>query len=238
DIAITVERPLKRVRVFKLPEMEAIDGGGLPVFEDEPDSLWQLPMGVGLYKHPRTAEIFVVLSRKSGPTNGEYLWQYQLTPTDSNLVALELLRKFGKFSGGEGEIEAILVDDAMGYIYYSDELAGIRKYYADPALGNEELALFGQEDFAEDREGIALWPTSDTSGYIIVSNQQANSFNIYDRNPEGHQHQLIKEWQLSTIETDGCDLIAQPLGAKFPRGVFVAMSEDTTFHFYALEDLP
>lgn len=116
-------------------------------------------------------------------------------------------------------------------------IKSIRKYYADPEMGNDELALFGQEDFTEDREGIALWPTGDSTGYIIVSNQQDMSFNIYDRNPEQQQHSLLGNRRLSTVETDGCELLTKPLGPDFPNGLFVAMSEDTTFHYYTL-DLP
>lgn len=237
DIAVTVERPLGLVRIFSLPDMQPLDGGGLPVFEMETDSLMRLPMGVALYQQPGTSETHLILSRKQGPTDGNYLAQYAILPADSNQLRLELLRQFGQFSGGESEIEAIMVDDALGYIYYADEMKGIRKYYADPKKGKEELALFGTTGFEEDREGIALWPVSDTSGYLIVSNQQDLSFNVYGRNPAGHQHELLTNWKLSTVETDGCELLARPLGERFPEGVFVAMSEDTTFHYYDLRDL-
>ena len=237
DIAVTVERPLGHVRIFSCPDMQPLDGGGLPVFEMETDSLLRRPMGVALYKHPGTAEVHLIVSRKQGPTDGSYLAQYAILPADSNRFRLELVRQFGAFSGGESEIEAIMVDDALGYVYYSDEMKGIRKYHADPAKGNDELALFGTNDFKEDREGIALWPTSDTDGYIVISDQQDLSFNVYPRNPEGHTHQLLTNWKLSTVETDGCEILAKPLNSTFPQGVMVAMSEDTTFHYYDLQQL-
>ena len=236
DLAITVERPKGLIRVFNVPDMQPLDNGGIPAFATETDTSLQRPMGVAIYKRPRDNQFFLILSRKQGPTDGNYLWQYAILP-DSAGVRLEQVRAFGQFSGGESEIEAIMVDDALGYVYYSDELKGIRKYYADPEQGNEELALFGLDDFKEDREGISLWPTSDREGYIIVSNQQDNSFNIYPRNPDNHQHELITKWHLSTIESDGNELLARPLGPQFPNGVFVAMSEDTTFHYYALDSL-
>lgn len=237
DIAVTVERPLGLVRIFSMPELQPLDGGGIPVFEMESDSIMRLPMGVALYKKPGTNEIHLIVSRKQGPTDGNYLAQYAIVPAGSNQLKLELLRQFGQFSGGESEIEAIMVDDVLGFVYYSDEMKGIRKYYADPSLGKEELALFGTEDFEEDREGIALWPTSDSAGYIVVSNQQGLSFNVYPRNPENHAHQLLTNWRLLTVETDGCELLAKPLGPDFPEGVFIAMSEDTTFHYYDLRKL-
>lgn len=237
DIAVTVERPLGLIRIFSVPDFQPLDGGGIPAFATETDTAWQRPMGVALYKRPSDGQISLILSRKQGPTNGNYLWQYNIMAGDSVPVHLEPVRQFGNFSGGLSEIEALMVDDELGYLYYSDELAGIRKYHADPAQGNEELALFGEDDFAEDREGIALWPRSDGSGYIVVSNQQDSSFNVYPRNPTQHQHQLITNWRLSTIETDGCEILAKPLGQQFPAGLFVAMSEDSTFHYYDLRDL-
>lgn len=236
DLAITVERPKGLIRIFSVPAMQPLDGGGIPAFATETDTALQRPMGVAIYKRAADNQFFLMLSRKQGPTDGNYLWQYAIRP-DSNGVRLEQVRAFGQFSGGESEIEAIMVDDALGYVYYSDELKGIRKYYADPEKGNEELALFGEDDFKEDREGISLWPTGDSTGYIIVSNQQDNSFNVYPRHPANHQHELITRWYLSTVESDGNELLARPLGEQFPNGVFVAMSEDTTFHYYALDSL-
>ena len=41
------------------------------------------------------------------------------------------MRRFGTFSG-LGEIEAVAVDDALGYVYYADEGTGIHKWHADP----------------------------------------------------------------------------------------------------------
>ena len=235
DIAVVSERAKNQVRIFQAPEMKPLDGGGIPVFEGESKND-RRPMGVGMYKRPVDQKIFLVLSRKTGPTDGTYLWQYELVP-DSNHITLKLVRKFGQFSGGESEIEAILVDDALGFIYYGDEGIGVRKYYADPEKGNEELAVFGQTDFREDREGMALYPLGKDDGYIVVSDQQAARFNLYPRKPENHEHILAGRWYLSTRETDGCDLLSAPLPSPFGTGIFIAMSDDKTFQYYSLDSL-
>jgi hypothetical protein len=77
------------------------------------------------------------------------LWQYRLEDDGQGRVRARKVRAFEAWSGG-GEIEAIAVDDALGYVYYADEAVGIRKYRADPdAPGAEvELALFGGTGFA------------------------------------------------------------------------------------------
>lgn len=237
DIAVTGERPLGRLRAFALPDMTPVDGGGWPVFETEKDSTLRRPMGVAMYRNTDSGKTYVIVSRKSGPTDGTYLWQYEIVPGDSVPLKLDLVRKFGAFSGGESEIEAIMVDDTLGYVYYSDEYDAVHKYHAAPGRGDSSVAVFGREGFAEDREGIALWPALDGRGKIVVSNQQDHNFYVYERNPDDHQHERIDTWHCSTEETDGCEILARPLGEQFPKGIFVAMSEGRVFHIYDLRDL-
>ncbi len=98
-------------------------------------------------------------------------WQY-LLHDDLGMVKATLVRKFGEFSGKK-EIEAIAVDDTLGYIYYSDEGVGVRKYYADLVKGNKQRALFATEGFTKDHEGISIYSEGNKTGYIIVSDQSA-----------------------------------------------------------------
>jgi len=237
DIAVFTERYAEAIRVVKVPEMELIDGGGIKVFSGESGPEYINPMGVALYKNPETGEIYAMVGRKNGPPDN-YLWQYALNAEDG-VVTGEKVRSFGQFSG-QNEIEAIAVDDALGYVYYSDEGFGVRKYYAHPDSSNQELALFGTEGFQEDHEGISIYYENEQEGYILVSDQQDNSFRIFSRtgtaeNP--HQHQFIKEIKLSTVESDGSDVTSVPIGDQFPKGLFVAMSDDGTFHYYQWQDI-
>jgi 3-phytase len=124
-------------------------------------------------------------------------------------------------------------------VYYSDEQFGIRKYYADPAKGNEELAVFGQGDFLEDNEGISIYKFDDGTGYILVSDQSANRFNIYAREGtknDKHLHQRITSIPVSTDQSDGSDVTSISLPG-FEGGLFVAMSTDKTFQFYRWIDI-
>ena len=154
DIAVVTERETNKLRFFSLPDLKPIDGGGLEVFIGEKD---RSPMGIALYINPSDHSIYAIVGRKSGPADG-YLWQYKLLD-DGGKVGLQLVRKFGNYSGKK-EIESIAVDNELGYVYYSDEQVGIRKYYADPQKGNQELTMFGQGEFKEDNEGIILYISS------------------------------------------------------------------------------
>jgi 3-phytase len=234
DIAVATERDLNTIRVFSLPAMKAIDGGGVEVFKNDTA---RSPMGVALYTRASDKAIFAIVSRKSGPAEG-YLEQYLLKDNGKGKVVGELVRKFGKYSGKK-EIESIAVDNELGYVYYSDEQVGIRKYYADPQKGNEELALFGQGQYKEDNEGISIYKFSDGTGYILVSDQAAGKFNVYAREGSGgksHEHPLIVSLQLSTEKSDGSDVTSVSLPG-YPGGLFVAMSEGGYFQFYSWKQL-
>ncbi len=238
DFAIATERPTSRLKVYRLPEMTPIDGGGIEVFAGQEPA--NRPMGVALYKRASDDAIFAIVSRKEG-ASGAYLWQYRLQDDGTGTVVAIKVREFGQWSGS-GEIEAIAVDDELGYVYYSDEGAGIHKYHADPDApeADVELALFGTNGFTEDREGISIYKMADGTGYILVSDQQANSFRIFAREGETenpHDHPLVKSVRVSTNESDGSDVTNAVLNANFPAGLFVAMSDDQTFQFYSWQDI-
>jgi 3-phytase len=161
------------------------------------------------------------------------------------------VREFGTFSDATsmddgvpelGEIESIAVDDELGYLYYSDELTGVRKYHADPDApeANVELALFATDGFADQREGISIYAVGDGTGYILVSDQQGNAFRIYTREGEPgdpHNHRFVKTVAVSTNESDGSEVTSTVLDPRFPSGLFVAMSDNRTFHYYSWDDI-
>lgn len=230
DILVFTERERQQIRVFSVPDMQPLDNGGFPVFEDEALLENRLPMGIGLYKSPVDSAIYAIVGRKTGPKTG-YLYQYVLQ-TDSIGLKPKLVRKFGSFSLKK-EIEAIAVDDQNGFVYYSDEGVCIKKYYAEPNMGDEEISCFGGDYFSEDIEGIAIATYADGDGYLVVSNQQKGEFNIFSR----QDNSFIKAVNLTTLGTDGCEVVTIPLNKHFPNGLFVAMNDEKNFYFYDLNKL-
>jgi 3-phytase len=238
DIAVVTERLTHNLRIFSLPNLKPIDGGGIPVFEGDTIAGYRDLMGIALYTSP-DSKIYAIVGRKTGPTEEGYLAQYLLEDNGAGIVKATLIRKFGKYSGNK-EIESIAVDNELGYIYYSDEGVGVRKYFANPAKGNNELALFATTGFTQDHEGISIYKINDGTGYILVSDQQANQFRVFSRegttkNP--HDHTLLKVINASTEESDGSDVTNVSLNDQFKSGLFVAMSTDKTFQFYRWEDI-
>lgn len=238
DIAVTTERYTHQLRMYSLPDMKSVDAGGIPVFAGETGTEYRDLMGIAMYTDPK-GQIYAIVGRKSGPNEGGYLWQYLLKDDGHGHVKGDLVRKFGSYSGKK-EIEAIAVDNELGFVYYCDEQFGVRKYYADPAKGNQQLALFGQGDFSVDNEGIAIYKTAGNTGYILVSDQGARQLKVYGRTGKDgapNQHPLLTTLKYAANQTDGIDVVSVPLNADFKHGLLVAMSDDKTFHFYRWEDL-
>jgi 3-phytase len=238
DVAVVAERYAHRLRIYRLPDMAPIDGGGIPVFEGERA---REVMGIALYTRPIDGALFAIVSRSDAfaPISG-YLHQYRLADNGTGQLQGMFTRAFGTWSGVK-EIEALVVDNELGYVYYSDETYGIRKYHADPLAedADEMLAEFGKADFMQDHEGISIYKRADNTGYLLVSDQQADQFNVYAR--EGapgtpHEHVLLARIKLATVESDGSEITSIALPG-FAGGLFVAMSTDKTFQFYAVEEM-
>ncbi len=236
DIAVATERNRQMLRVFSLPDMRAIDGGGIPVFDGD---LNRAPMGVALYRRPRDGAVFAFVGGKAGPTDGSYIWQYQLSADASGRVVGRKVRAFGAYSGRK-EIEAITVDDSLGFVYYSDEGVGVRQYYADPDSNGTQLALFATTGVSDDHEGLAIYATGANTGYLLLSDQGANRLHVYSR--EGTASDPFAHRRLAVIpvraqQTDGLDVTEHALGAAYPRGMLVMMSNRGAFHYYDWRDV-
>jgi 3-phytase len=237
DIAVATERLTHKLRIYSLPDMKPVDNGGLEMFVGDTGNGYRDLMGISMYK-TKEGKIYAIVGRKTGPS-GEYLGQYLLEDDGTGNVKATLVRKFGQYSGKK-EIESIAVDDALGYIYYSDEGVGVRQYFADAEKGNEELALFATKGFAEDHEGISIYELTANTGYILVSDQGANRFHIFTRegsaaNP--YDHKLLKVVKVSATQSDGSETVSVPLNDNFRHGLFIAMSNNRTFQLYRWEDI-
>jgi 3-phytase len=247
DIAVATERLQHRLRVFRI----APDGSGfsdvsaldqLAVFEDRSGEAAE-PMGIGLYRRPRDGALFAIVSPKNGPRDG-YLQQYRLADDGAGRVKATWVRTFGRWSG-INEIEAIAVDDALGYVYYADEGDGIHKYYADPdqAGAGRELAHFGRNGFLADREGVAIYERDATTGYIVCTDQLDGDSKYYVFRREGapvnpHDHsELLKVVSGGADATDGIEIASASLPG-FPHGLMVVMnSGPRNFLLYRWEDV-
>ncbi|MBI4907746.1 MAG: phytase [Acidobacteria bacterium] len=246
DIAVLTERLQRRLRVFAVTAdgvSEVSSGAGVPVFTGQAGDA-AAPMGIALYKRPGDGAVFAIVGRKTGPKRG-YLWQYRLEDDGAGRVTGTKVREFGVFSG-VGEIEAIAVDDELGYIYYADEGDGIHKWHADPDHqdAGRELAHFGRTGYKADREGIAIYTQPRGAGYILCTDQVAGDSRYFVYRREGgaggpHDHsEVLKVIRGGADSTDGLDATSAALGPAFPHGLLVAMnSGKRNFLVFRWEDV-
>lgn len=236
DIAVATERLARQLRIFRIDPAEGrlIDLGGVQILEGQEGEAGA-PMGIGLYRRNRDGAIFAIVAPKEGPRDG-YLWQYRLSDRGGGRVVAEFVRRFGKFSATtvreENEIEALVVDDALGYVYYADEADGIHKWHADPDApdAGRELAHFARTGFRGDREGVAIYALPDGTGYIVCTDQldEDSEYHVYPRdgssgNPHDHSRE-IAVLRGGADATDGLEISSSPLGPGLPNGVMIAMN--------------
>ena len=235
DIAVATERLKRQLRIFRIEPSDGrlVDLGGVPVLTGQKGESGA-PMGIALYRRPRDGAVFAIVSPKEGPRDG-YLWQYRLADGGGGPTAA-FVRRFGRFSATtlreENEIEAVAVDDALGYVYYADEADGIHKWHADPDHPDtaKELAHFGRSGYGGDREGIAIYALDDGSGYIVCTDQldENSEYHLYAREGEpGRPHDHTREIAVLAGEadaTDGLEVSSRPLGPGLANGIMVVMN--------------
>ncbi len=233
DIAVLTERLGRRLRAYAIAAngsgLRDISAGEMPILQGAAGDEGA-PMGIGLYRRPRDGAVFAIVAPKVGPRTN-YLWQYRLVDDGTGRIAATFVRRFGSFSG-LGEIEAIAVDDELGYVYYADEGTGIHKWHADPDAdgADRELALFATSGYQQDREGLGIYTLPDGRGYIVSVDQLPGEsvFHVYRREgepgrPHDHSRELL-QFKGGADGTDGLDVSSGNLGPEFSDGAVVAMN--------------
>lgn len=244
DLAAVAEAGTALIRIFSIDrntgQMTDI-GGFTDVFKDRTgDSA--VPVGVALYRRASDNAGFVVVSPRSGPMTN-YLYQYRLDYA-AGKINLTYIRQFGEFSTittpGDADVKGILVDDAAGYVYYTDKSFGIRKYLADPDApnANAELAVFGQAEFSGDRNGLALYAKDDGTGYLLSVDQNPSQSRVLLWRREGapgnpNSQALVSTLNLNADFIDGIAVTSTPLGDKYPGGLLaVSNRSGKNFLYY------
>ncbi len=224
DLVVATERMKRRLAIYAIDPATgklADVAGQTGVFPSETGER-QAPMGVSLYRRASDGAVFAIVSPKEGPQSG-YLGQFRLEDDGTGKVKATEVRRFGAFSG-QGEIEALAVDDELGVVYAADEGFGIRKYAADPDAkdAGREIASFGHELYQGDREGMSVYKTGPNTGYLVSSNQlEGNSeYLIYSRQAP---HNLLGRIRLGADSTDGLEAVSTPLPG-FPKGLLIVMN--------------
>ncbi len=181
--------------------------------------------GIGLYRNPASGETSVIANFKTGDI---VQWVVGGTPEK---LELTLARQFKV----ETQPEGVVADDALGLLYVGEEDGGVWRYQADPKAPADgvQVDLVGSRCLpADDVEGLGIYASGETSGYLVVSAQGMNRFVLYPRQPDAEGRQTcIGSFHIGTGatdpvgETDGIEVVSSGLGEKFPRGLMVVQDD-------------
>ncbi|MAR66004.1 MAG: 3-phytase [Crocinitomicaceae bacterium] len=124
------------------------------------------------------------------------------------------------------ESEGCVVDDQNEIVFISREGSdGILK-----AFNAEDLSLIKKIDDREgfiddDPEGIAIYETSATEGYLLLSSQGDGTVNVYDRNYpfeyQGSFRVAFNKGIDGASDTDGIEVTSKKIGKDYPRGLLI-----------------
>jgi 3-phytase len=242
DIAVATDRNNDKLAVFKINPHPSTNGEYLEnitetslstLFQEQPFEPPYSPSersayGLALYRSPETGDSYVFVNRRE---TGD-VTQLKLIDTGNDTVGFEPVRYFTVPTIGrrDPQLEGMVVDQELGYLYIGQENVGIWKYQAEPetpTYGNliDLVKDLGGSHLVDDVEGLTIYYGKDGTGYLLASSQGDNTFAVYTR--EG-DNDFIGRFAVgasgaidSVQESDGADVVNVPLGPNFPYGLFV-----------------
>ena len=180
------------------------------------------PYGQCMYKSPTSGEIYVYINDTDGLVR-----QWVLQDNGNGKIGMNKVREFNVGSQTEG----CVADDETGDLYVGEENVGIWKYAAEPDGGDARTMVDSVDEagnLTADVEGLAIYYGENGGGYLVASNQGADSYALYER---AGDNEFIGIFHVigddatgidGISETDGLDVNSAYLGPDFPQGVFVA----------------
>lgn len=167
--------------------------------------------GGGLYRSPKDRRLYFIKTFKDEGV----VEQVELYDGGDGTVQGELVRRWKI-----GQCEGVAAHDASGRLFVGEEKLGIWALGGepeDPAPGNL-AARVGEHGLVDDVEGLAVLPLSASEGYLLASNQGADTFHVYRF---GDGFEFVGAFAIEgAVHTDGIDVTGAALGRRFPHGLF------------------
>lgn len=162
---------------------------------------------------------YLFMNGKNGRMN-----QYEL-----KIVADSVELKLRRSVLFDDQTEGMVVDEQTGIVYVGEENTGIWKLPIQPTAKSQKQLITSStvdNSFIKfDIEGLSLMRYAGKT-YLFASSQGNFSYAIFNLSEDDNYVTSFKIVDLPTIdgveETDGIDMCTDSLGARFPRGIFVA----------------
>jgi 3-phytase len=192
------------------------------------------PYGSCLYQNRDDNKLYLFVTSKQG-----IIEQYEISDNGNSMVIAELIRTLKLDHGPDNVVEACVADDDLGYLYVAQEnMCNIWRYNAKPDADQNHILINNAKISEGDNvEGLAIYPTSKTDGYLIASIQKSWKYKVYTRK---YPNKLIGTFELQTAEGNGIieshdciEVTGVGLGNLFPNGLFVTQNANNPdgFHY-------
>ncbi|MDQ8193984.1 phytase [Coraliomargarita sp. SDUM461004] len=239
NLMLVVERDNQRVQVLSIPDMKPLTSFGEDVL-GKPYGLYvrkrnHMEYDVYVTDNYETPEGEVPADAELGRRVQRFLLEVEGDSAEGEWVAA-----FGDTSG-EGRlyvVESIHGDPAHQRLLVADELEDSNKGRVVKIYdlnGHYTGQNIGQGIFEAQVEGIALYETSDTSGYWIVTDQSktSNRFHLFDRVSLDYLGGFEGAY---TLNTDGVWATTK-VGDRYPMGLFYACENDRAVSAFDFADI-
>lgn len=129
----------------------------------------------------------------------------------------------------DSQLEGCVFDDALQTLYVGEEARGIwRVDIGDGAWSAPVMVdqVDGDSGITADVEGLALFVGDAGRGWLVASSQGNHSYAVYERE---RPNRFVGRFAIAdgavidaAQETDGIEVVSQPLGQAFPEGLMIA----------------
>ncbi|MCB0762249.1 MAG: phytase [Flavobacteriales bacterium] len=179
--------------------------------------------GFTMYSDLCNNEFYSFLSRRT--THGK-CYQYRMINTPEGLIDIELVRTLEDLPT---RTEGMVADPVLNYFYVCEESVGIWKYGARPEDGQDRVLMDSTSGpyLTSLLEGLCIYYTGDSTGYLMVSSQGASDFQVYRREGDNEYlgtFEFVDNDELGVdgvYHADGIDVLNMPMGNLYPNGVFI-----------------
>lgn len=190
----------------------------------------QTAYGLATYTSPSSGKSYVFVSQREG----DQVAQLELVEDGEGKIKAELVRTLTVPipEGGEledAQVEGMVADRELGYLYVGQENFGIWKFSAEPD-GSTTGELIEQvkpegSNLEADVEGLTIYYGNNGTGYLLASSQGDNTFAAYTREGDNTYLGNFRVGESNGIDSvensDGADVINVSLGPQFPFGLLV-----------------
>ena len=234
DLAVITDRANDTLAIWKIdPQTSQLTDATGSNLSNRATSIFGLDdgektsYGLATYTNPNTGQAYAFVSQG----DGNQIVQIELIPNTDGTVGASIVRRLVvPIPEGEeledAQVEGMVVDQELGILYAAQENFGIWKF--DAAVdGSTEGILIDEigKNLQADIEGLTIYYTDNSNGYLLASSQGNNTFAIYEREGDNEFIGNFFIGEFNTIdsaeESNGADVINVPLGNKFPNGLLV-----------------